>query len=188
MKDRQSKKEDSVLILDTCAILSGYSSHLTQVSLVTTPDVIGELPERLVDSSTQLPLLEETSIDVISPSRAYLQKAEGIVKNAGDSQVSTTDMSLLALSLQLRDEGRRPVLVSDDYGLQNLAKMSNIRYLPYVERGIRRQYQWILVCPACFRQYPSSYPFVVCPICGTGLKRKVKRSKIARQQKQSQSC
>ena len=100
------KKDDSILVLDTCAILGGFSSHLADVSQLTTPNVISELPEALIDSTTQLPLLDETSIDVVVPSDEYLRKADEIVSNAGDIEVSMADKSLLALSLQLRDEGR----------------------------------------------------------------------------------
>jgi rRNA maturation endonuclease Nob1 len=170
------EKENPILVLDTCAILSGFSSHLADVRQFTTPDVINELPEALVDSATQLPLLDERSIDVVAPGEEYFRKVDEIVRTAGDVKVSVADKSLLALSLQLRDADCRPILVSDDYGLQNLAKMSAIRYLPYVEKGIRRQYSWKLTCPACFRQYPSSYQSTVCPICGTKLKRRVRRS------------
>jgi rRNA maturation endonuclease Nob1 len=176
LKAKHLKKEDSILVLDTCAILSGFSSHLAGVSQLTTPDVIGELPEAFVDSTTRLPLMDETSIDVVSPSEEYLRKADETVKTAGDVKVSMADKSLLALSLQLRDANRRPILVSDDYGLQNLAKMSAIRYLPYVEKGIRRQYSWKLICPACFKQYPSSYQSTVCSICGTKLRRRARGS------------
>ena len=174
------KKDDSILVLDTCAILGGFSSHLADVSQLTTPNVISELPEALIDSTTQLPLLDETSIDVVVPSDEYLRKADEIVSNAGDIEVSMADKSLLALSLQLRDEGRRPILVSDDYGLQNLAKMSAIRYLPYAEKGIRRQYSWKLICPGCFRQYPLSYQSAVCAICGTRLKKRIRGSRKAK--------
>lgn len=165
---------DSILVLDTCAILSGFSSHLANAKQITTPNVINELPETLVDSSTRLPLLDERSVEVVAPSQEYLHRVDEIVKTAGDVKISATDKSLLALSLQLRDRDHRPIVVSDDYGLQNLAKMSAIDYLPYVERGIRRQYRWELTCPACSRQYPSSYKSTDCPICGTKLKRRVR--------------
>jgi UPF0271 protein len=173
---KRLKAEGSVLVLDTCAILSGFSSHLAGVSRLTTPDVISELPEALVDSTTKIPLLDETSIRVVAPSQEYLKKVDEIVLEARDVQISVADKSLLALSLQLRDTDHRPILVTDDYGLQNIAKMSAIRYLPYVEKGIHRQYKWKLVCPACFRKYPPSFQSMACPVCGTDLKRKVEKS------------
>lgn len=166
-----------IIVLDTCAILSGFSSHLSNARQFTTPNVIGELPGGMVDSATQLPLLSETSIEVVAPEESYVQRVDETVLKTGDVSVSTTDKSLLALSLQLRDGGHQPILVSDDYALQNLARMLNIGYLPYVERGIRNRYVWRLACPACFREYPASSESDVCPICGTKLKRRVAKSR-----------
>jgi rRNA maturation endonuclease Nob1 len=176
LKAKQGEKGDSILILDTCAIISGFSSHLSDAKQFTTPEVINELPKNMIDSATQLPLLNVTSIDVVAPDEDYLRKVDKIVKSAGEVTVSITDKSLLALSLQLKDADRRPVLVSDDYALQNLAEISGIHYLPYVEKGIRKRYSWKLACPACFREYPSSFQSDICPICGTRLKRRVRKS------------
>jgi rRNA maturation endonuclease Nob1 len=165
-------KRDRILVLDTSAILSGFSSHLADARQFTTPNVLDELPKNKVNSNTQIPLLSEASIEVVAPSEGYLMKVEETVKAIGEMSVSTTDKSLIALSLQLKDAGQRPVLVSDDYALQNLAEISNVDYLPYVEKGIHDRYSWKLVCPACFREYPPLSELEACPICGTTLKKR----------------
>jgi UPF0271 protein len=179
---KQEKRDSSVLVLDTTAILSGFSTHLMGARQFTTPSVLSELPRDMVDTATQLPLLNERSIEIVAPNSAYLQEIDDTIKIAGEKSISTTDRSLLALSLELKDKGHRPVLVSDDYALQNLAEILGITYLPYVERGIRKRYTWRLVCPACFREYVASSGLEICSVCGTRLKRKARSSRMAGRQ------
>lgn len=166
-----------VLVLDTSAILSGFAIHMSDTPQFTTPDVLNELHSDKLDFSTQLPLVNEASIRVSSPNEVSMRRVNEIATKVGDSSLSETDKSLIALALELKNKGYEPILVTDDYALQNSAEILSLRFQPYVERGIVHRYNWKLVCPGCFRNYEFSTKMENCPVCGTKLKKRISASK-----------
>ena len=86
--------------------------------------------------------------------------------------LSDTDHSILGLTYQLSKEGIDVMLISDDYGVQNLADELGLKYTGLVTKGIKRRYQWIHYCPGCRKKSDEAQYDNICPICGTGLKRK----------------
>ncbi|MEM3061768.1 MAG: nucleic acid-binding protein, partial [Candidatus Bathyarchaeia archaeon] len=91
--------------------------------------------------------------------------------------LSEADLEILALAFDLKLKGESPVIVSDDYSIQNMAESLGLKYSSLATFGISHKFEWILYCPACFKKYPQSYSSKVCAICGTALKRKVLRKK-----------
>ncbi len=103
-------------------------------------------------------------------------RAERIVEDAsskaGESgYLSRADREVLALATDLKLDGQAPVIVSDDYAIQNLADHLQISHSSLANFGIVHQFDWIMYCPACFRRYKP--PMKKCRVCGTELKRKV---------------
>lgn len=181
MKSEQADQRNVVLVLDTSAILRGYMRYMTDADKYTTPDVINELSNRFADAVDQLPIMSEASIEVRTPSEGILRRVDETTENVGESSLSKTDKSLLALALELKDMGYNPILVTDDYAIQNVAETLGLTYKSHIEKGIRRRYEWRLVCPGCLRQYGRSSNTGVCPVCGSTLKRRIVLSKKVRQ-------
>jgi UPF0271 protein len=165
------------LVLDTSAILSGFAIHISDTTLFTTPQVLNELQGNKFGSSSQVPLINDASIRVLTPNEESLRRVNEVADSSGEVSLSETDRSLIALALELKDNGYEPILVTDDYALQNSASMMNLRFQPYAEKGITNRYRWRLVCPGCFREYKFSNRIETCPVCGTKLKKKVSTSK-----------
>jgi UPF0271 protein len=163
-------------VLDTSAILGGFAVHMSDTLLFTTSEVLNELQKGKVESSSQVPLINEASVRILAPSEASIRSINEAVDAAGEESLSGTDKSLLALALDLKNSGNAPVLVTDDYALQNSAEIIGISFQPYVEKGIIHRYKWRLVCPGCFREYKFSERTQSCPVCGTKLKRRVSAS------------
>jgi UPF0271 protein len=114
----------------------------------------------------------------VEPKESYLDIVEDESLRMGESQaLSATDKQVLALGLQLRDEMLEPVIVSDDYSVQNMADALGLRHRGLATPGIKRQFTWTLYCPGCRREYAKPQPDDVCPICGTELKRRPSRKK-----------
>lgn len=183
MRFRRTDQDRLVLVLDTSAILRGFARQVTEGTRLTTPDVLNELSKLIVDSESQLPIMNESSIHVRTPNEVMLRRVNETAAKVGENSLSTTDRSLLALALELKGTGYDPVLVTDDYALQNVAEILGLDYKSYIERGIRRRYKWRLVCPACLREYGSSSTLNVCSVCGSKLKRKTIISKKVKQQR-----
>jgi len=89
--------------------------------------------------------------------------------------LSKADLDVLALSLEFQRTGFSPILVSDDYAIQNVAEYSGLHYTSLMTFGIRFRFEWLLYCPACKRRYTQTPSIKRCTICGTRLKRRVIR-------------
>ncbi len=136
------------------------------------PDVADELREQAGISNRFAVSQSSGKLRIQSPtpeSVGLVSKRAGLM---GDKvMLSKADTAVLALAVDLRSEGKAPVVVSDDYAIQNIAEELDIAYQSLATIGIREKYKWSLYCPACFKTYPHA-DSKVCQVCGTKLKRK----------------
>jgi len=122
-------------------------------------------------------------LKIQSPSKPSLSEVLAEAGALGDKVVlSKTDISIVALALDLSKQGMTPVIVSDDYAVQNVAEALKLNYQSLATFGIRQKFNWVLYCPACFRQYPNDET-QECSVCGTKLKRKPIDKEVARQRR-----
>jgi len=121
--------------------------------------------------------VESGRIKIKMPSEEFSNRVKAQASKVGDSfLLSETDMQLLALALELKTNGERPEIITDDYSIQNVATQMGIEFYALATFGIRRLLEWIRYCPACHREYPVNSSFNTCQVCGTELKRKPKRT------------
>jgi UPF0271 protein len=175
--EQADERSNVVLVLDTSAIIRGYMRYVTDAVKYTTPDVMNELSNGSADADGHLPLMNEASIQVRVPGAVFLRRVDETIESVGEGSLSRTDRSLLALALELMGRGYNSVLVTDDYAIQNVAEKLGLAYKSYIEKGIRRRYEWRLICPGCLRQYSVSSTIEVCPVCGSTLKRRIVTSR-----------
>ncbi len=127
---------------------------------------------------------EKGDLTVRGPSPRAERIIEDASSKAGESgYLSKADREVLALAMDLKLEGKEPVVVSDDYAIQNLADHLQISHSSLANFGIVHRFDWIMYCPACFRRYKP--PTRKCRVCGTELKRKVLSKTRARRRKSS---
>ena len=86
---------------------------------------------------------------------------------------------MLALAFELKESGLSPVIVSDDYAVQNVTKMLGLEHASLASVGITSKLDWIYYCPACFRRYAARDAGGSCRAGRTRLKRKVARKRKA---------
>jgi UPF0271 protein len=163
------------LILDSSAFIQGLDPQ--NEAAYTVPLVVGELRDGFI--AARLRSMESTGrLKVVEPKESYLDIVEDESLRMGESHVlSATDKQVLALGLQLMDMMLEPVIVSDDYSVQNMADALGLGYRGLATPGIKRQFTWTLYCPGCRREYAEPQPDDVCPICGTELKRRPSRKR-----------
>ncbi len=107
------------------------------------------------------------------PLDSSLQEVKEASRRLGDVRyLSEADSQVLALALELKRTGLLPLIVTDDYSIQNVANQIGVGFTSLMTYGIRFRFNWILYCPACHRKYRSDYRFKSCEVCGTNLKRK----------------
>lgn len=120
--------------------------------------------------------IENRKLTVRSPKSSVFQEIQEASRKVGDMRyLSEADLQVLALTLELKKRGLSPLIVTDDYSIQNVANKIDVEFTSLMTFGIKFRFKWVLYCPACYRKYPSDYKFKFCEVCGTELKRKPKK-------------
>jgi|Deesub1362A_J573_1020465.scaffolds.fasta_scaffold00872_20 UPF0271 protein len=143
-------------------------------SMVTVPEVIKEIRD-----SSSVDYLSFIDLEVKEPDGSCVEEIEKIAKRSGDIyRLSETDIKLLALALTVRKEGFEPVIVTDDYSIQNVAKIAQLKTDSIIQKGISKEFMWIRRCRGCKREVEDGTER--CPICGSEIylsRVKIKRDK-----------
>lgn len=161
------------ILLDTSAFITGYEPSDVDAEHYTVPAVRKELRSGDLSSIRLETALRTGRLSIRSPEARYVADVEAAMAELGEAGIqSNADMELLALGLQLRAEGKDPVVVSEDYSVQNVADHLGLRYRSLATPGIKRRFAWSIYCPGCRRSFSRPQPGGFCPICGTELKRK----------------
>lgn len=162
--------KDRVFVLDTSALIAGFTPNLEKPKQYTVPKVLREA------QSLPVKLKLETAISsgqmkVEEPSQKALDEVREKIEKTKD-RVSQTDAQILALARQLQKSGKDPLIITDDYAIQNLAELLEIPYSRVAKPGISEVYEWEKKCPACGRVYKEDIQR--CKACGSKLRRKPK--------------
>jgi endoribonuclease Nob1 len=114
-------------------------------------------------------LLQTDRLRIIDADVEKIKSITDTSKKTGDFQhLSDADISAVALALQI--DGH---LVTDDFAVSNLARNLGITVHPVMTKGIRDVGRWSYYCAACKKQFTAKS---VCPICGSGLRKKLLKS------------
>jgi UPF0271 protein len=170
-----------VLVLDTSAFIGGFDA-LSITDRVYTVHAVGQ--ELISNSMTYTRFktaVESGKLQMRTPSNIYLGLVNESSKTVGDILfLSGVDKQVLALALELKSQGEKPLIVTDDYSIQNVANQLGLEFAPLLTFGIRYRLNWTIYCPACHREYSPDYKGKTCEACGTGLKRKPLRKTLVR--------
>ena len=165
-----------VLLLDTSAFIMGYEATDVEAEHYTVPLVReelreGDLAELRFDSAVRGGRLK-----VVTPDPEHLSEVRAVILEMGEAGgLSVTDEQLLALGVQLKFSA--PVIVSDDYSVQNVADRLGLGFKSLATPGIRRRFEWVIYCPGCHKIFSVPQPGKVCPMCGTELRRRPGRKR-----------
>lgn len=105
--------------------------------------------------------------DMVRVSDCTGESIERVREAAGHSgdlgRLSPVDLSVLALALDLD-----ATIWSDDYSIQNVARIMGIGFRPVGTKGIQKVVRWNYQCIGCGKWYKERMPD--CPICGSGMR------------------
>ena len=157
-----------VYVLDASAIIGGFSSKKYQNFI--TASVIAEIKDlksKLILESA----IEQRSITIMEPELMDIKNVSKVIRKSGDVlRLSEEDKNLVALAFKLKRESNDPIVVTDDYSMQNVLKIVKIPYRSVLTEGIKGIYGWVKVCKGCKKKYPPEYMYDECEICGTRIK------------------
>jgi len=158
-------------ILDASSFIHGYNPLDNEGKHYTTENIVNEVitHEHIVNIA-----LDSSKLIIMEPSEKSIKLVENIKNKTGDN-LSNNDIEILALAIDLKG-----TLYTDDYGLQNVAKLCNIKTEKIIYEGIKEQISWKLVCNSCKKSYSINYSDNICEICGGTLVKKVNKNKNKR--------
>ena len=165
-----------VIVLDTSAFIAGFDPLTVPEKQYTVPEVKKELIAGSMPWMRFNAAIENRKVMIVKPKDSVFQKILEESKKVGDMRyLSEADLQILALALELKGRGLSPLIITDDYSIQNVANKIDIEFTSLLTFGIKFRFKWILYCPACYHKYPPDYKFNICEVCGTTLKRKPKK-------------
>jgi UPF0271 protein len=165
-----------VIVLDTSAFIAGFDPLAVPEKQYTVPEVRKELIAGSMPWMRFNAAIENRKLTVRNPKSSVLQEIQEASRKVGDMRyLSEADLQVLALALELKGSGLSPLIITDDYSIQNVANKIDVEFTSLLTFGIKFRFKWILYCPACYRKYPPDYKFKICEVCGTELKRKPKK-------------
>jgi UPF0271 protein len=170
-------KKTKVFILDTSAILSGKPINLDKEIMLTTPGISKELkPGGRVYQTFQF--LKERGLHIQSSTKESRNKVKIICEKTGDiNRLSKTDIEILALALDIdKSDEKEPVILTDDYSIQNVANVLNIQFVTIVQSGITERFKWICRCRGCGKKFKENIK--ICFICGAETKTVISSKKF----------
>ena len=151
-------------VLDATAFYAGIPFS-SQDSYYVTSLVYDEIKHIKKNHGALEILLNSNRLIVKEPTDEFSKKVSAIAKKTGDlNNLSEEDISSIALSLELDSE-----LISDDFGVANVAKQIGIIIRPTMTKGIKTIVKWIHYCPSCGISSKKS----ICPNCGNKLRKKL---------------
>lgn len=147
-----------MLVLDSSALFS--MEQLPEGDIVCPPGVIDEL-ERYKDRRLEL---WGDLLRVSDCTKQSLDKVKATAAKSGDlGRLSPVDLTVLALAADV--DG---IVMTDDYSIQNVAKIMGIPYRAVGTEGIRKVEKWNYKCIGCGKWYKEKMD--ECPICGHSMK------------------
>jgi len=163
-----------IYVLDSSAFIFGFSI-IPSIMAYTTEEVIREVEKNKLIRIKIDVYISQGTIKVISPPKEYISRTSFVAMKTADLYVlSKADISIIALALYLKESmDDEPILISDDYSIQNAASVLGIKFKSLTLKGIAKKINWIIYCPACGKTFSRSVGSV-CSICGHKLKRKPK--------------
>ncbi|MFA4855207.1 MAG: hypothetical protein WC634_01295 [archaeon] len=163
-----------LFLIDSSAVLNDFSFEFRPGhAYITTPIIIGEFRDmrsRLLMENA----LSQRILSLQEPEKETLGQVESLVRSKGFDRLSKADLSLLALALDLKKQGRDFILITDDYSIQNFAKMLKIPFEAAMRGKIGKEISFSLKCPACGKALQADSNAKKCPDCGSKLQRKRK--------------
>jgi len=171
-------KKSKVFIIDTSVILSGKPINFTDCEIVTTPGVSKELKPGGRDHQF-FQFLKEKGLVESSPSEKFLQKIKKTIIESGDiDRLSNTDLEILSLAYEYKSKGKKPVILTDDFSIQNVAEYLRIEYEGISQLKITKKFKWYCRCRGCGKKFQKNLR--TCPICGAEVKKIVASEKQIR--------
>ena len=168
--------EETIFILDASAIINYLAKfgNINKKAYITT-SAINEIKSE-ASSLRIVQLISTGKLHIADPDEVYIKEVIRIARRVGNIyDLSNADIETLALALEFAKNGKKVILITDDYSMMNVAYALKLRFKPLLVKPIREYREYIYVCRTCHfstREPPSD---LKCPRCGGMLVRRIRR-------------
>jgi UPF0271 protein len=153
-------------IADSAVFIMG--SAIEPYRIITIPSVVNELKSS--EAVMRFDLARESGARVEMPEDSFREKIMQTANKTRDcEELSSTDIDILAKALEYKGNS---VLLTDDYAVQNVAKVLGLEVKPVAQKKIKDVLVWQKQCTGCRKKFDSGD---ICPVCGSPLKKRRKR-------------
>ncbi|MDK2937936.1 MAG: endoribonuclease Nob1 [Methanolobus sp.] len=153
-------------IADSAVFIMG--SGIEPYRIITIPSVVNELKSS--EAAMRFDLARESGARVEIPEDSFREKVMQTANKTRDcEELSSTDIDILAKALEYKGNS---VLLTDDYAVQNVAKVLGLEVKPVAQKKIKDVLVWQKQCTGCRKKFDSGD---ICPVCGSPLKKRRKR-------------
>ncbi len=130
--------------------------------------------EEIRDSNSKIILdTIRDKISIIDPSPSTIHKVLSEAKSIGSIvELSMTDISIVALAIDLISRNYDIEVLSEDFDIQNLCEILGIPYSSVLDRRIKKKLITKKKCLVCGKVYDASLN--ACPFCGSNKYRLIK--------------
>jgi len=173
---------DTVYVIDTSALLSGKQFDTSKGDIVTADLIADELSEGGRDYR-MFEYLKAKGLTIHTPTKDSLELIKRTAQSHGEEKrLSRADVHLLALSVDVRDGWeKKPVILTDDYSIQNIAAILDIAFEPLSQKGITKKFKWVRRCQGCGKIISESVD--ACQFCGSPVSYKAQTKKSMKKRK-----
>ncbi len=168
----EEENSETIYVLDTSAL-----AFINSLKGFRRGYIAEETKKELRHFKTKLvfeALIHSQRLQVKPVNKKFLKETVKKANETGEYlRLSKTDLYTVALAHQIKkEEGKKVIVLTDDYTIQNLCEHMEIDWKPVKERGIRKVAKWELKCTSCGKIWRNT-EIEICPICGGKLKKRM---------------
>ncbi|MDG6218241.1 MAG: NOB1 family endonuclease [Candidatus Thermoplasmatota archaeon] len=166
MNKEKDKKQSIIYLIDSSALLSGKPFPLDEEECWTVEEIANEFSPGGA-SFRNFVYLQEKGLRIHQPSEQAKKKVALVIEKMGEkNRLSIADQAILALAVDVKDNvQKQAVILTDDYSIQNIARVLQIKVQGISKRGITKTFKWRQRCRGCGRLLSQDES--TCRICGS---------------------
>ncbi|ACP34188.1 Nucleotide binding protein PINc [Sulfolobus islandicus L.S.2.15] len=146
------------IIFDTSAFLAGLQLSLDRI--YTTQEVINEIKDKYSRFNLEI-AISSGKVIIMKPSTRSVEKVTKVLNLTKERKLSNTDISVIALALDLQPS----IVFTDDLSVQNILKHVGIQFSSIkINKKVEKSFKFKYVCIDCKREFDIDYR--ECPYCG----------------------
>lgn len=160
-----------IFVLDSSAVLNDFNFEFSEDNeYFATPQIISEFKDLRSKSLIEAALHSQV-LKILEPKEKSVSEIRENALSKGFQKLSNPDISILALALEFKRSKKDFVLVSDDYSIQNFAKLLKIPFESIIQGRIKKVISFKTFCSGCGKKFPNTVKSKKCYICGARLKK-----------------